>query len=394
MGPDSTLPPPALGRRAAAPKGEKIKLVADDKIRRVVLCSGKVYYDLYEEREKRGIDDIYLLRVEQLYPFPLKALVTSCRASRRPRWSGARKSRATWAPGPSSSPISNGCWSRPAPSSARALCRPPGFGRDRDRADVQASGAAESVPRRGARLTARERLYVPERADREKDDGDRNPGSDTGRIRNRSDHRPLVQEGGDAVAADEPLVELETDKVTVEVPAPAAGVLEEIRVKDGETVGVGALLGSIKEGAGGAKAAPAKASQEPASRTAETDQGRRRPRAGRAAFEGEPPRRRPASCAVGAQARAESGVTPRTSGHRQGRPRDQGRHAGRRSQAARSPRRPAQARAPSPADDAAREERVRMTRLRQTIATPPQGSAEHGRHAHDLQRGRHERGDA
>jgi 2-oxoglutarate dehydrogenase E1 component len=55
--------------------GEKIKLVADDKIRRVVLCTGKVYYDLYEEREKRGIDDIYLLRVEQLYPFPTKALV-------------------------------------------------------------------------------------------------------------------------------------------------------------------------------------------------------------------------------------------------------------------------------------------------------------------------------
>ncbi|HEY6861768.1 MAG TPA: 2-oxoglutarate dehydrogenase E1 component [Pseudolabrys sp.] len=55
---------------------EKIKLVADGEIRRVVMCSGKVYYDLYEEREKRGIDDIYLLRVEQLYPFPTKALVT------------------------------------------------------------------------------------------------------------------------------------------------------------------------------------------------------------------------------------------------------------------------------------------------------------------------------
>jgi 2-oxoglutarate dehydrogenase E1 component len=54
---------------------EKIKLVADDKIRRVVLCSGKVYYDLYEEREKRGIDDVYIMRVEQLYPVPLKALV-------------------------------------------------------------------------------------------------------------------------------------------------------------------------------------------------------------------------------------------------------------------------------------------------------------------------------
>ncbi|MBN8958485.1 MAG: 2-oxoglutarate dehydrogenase E1 component, partial [Rhizobiales bacterium] len=56
-------------------EGEKIKLVSDEKIRRVVLCTGKVYYDLYEEREKRGIDDIYLLRVEQLFPFPTKALV-------------------------------------------------------------------------------------------------------------------------------------------------------------------------------------------------------------------------------------------------------------------------------------------------------------------------------
>ncbi|MGY3619937.1 2-oxoglutarate dehydrogenase E1 component [Bradyrhizobium sp. USDA 10063] len=54
---------------------EKIKLQPDAKIRRVILCSGKVYYDLYEEREKRGIDDIYLLRIEQLYPVPLKALV-------------------------------------------------------------------------------------------------------------------------------------------------------------------------------------------------------------------------------------------------------------------------------------------------------------------------------
>jgi 2-oxoglutarate dehydrogenase E1 component len=54
---------------------DKITLVPDNKIRRVLLCSGKVYYDLYEEREKRGINDIYILRVEQLYPFPTKALV-------------------------------------------------------------------------------------------------------------------------------------------------------------------------------------------------------------------------------------------------------------------------------------------------------------------------------
>ena len=62
---------------------------------------------------------------------------------------------------------------------------------------------------------------------------------------------------GDAVKIDEPLVELETDKVTVEVPAPASGKLEKIHVTAGTTVNVGALLGSILEGAAGATAAPA-----------------------------------------------------------------------------------------------------------------------------------------
>src|ERR1700719_1643136 len=57
---------------------------------------------------------------------------------------------------------------------------------------------------------------------------------------------------GDAVAVDEPLVELETDKVTIEVPAPSAGTLGEISAKDGETVAVGALLGQINDGAAAA----------------------------------------------------------------------------------------------------------------------------------------------
>jgi 2-oxoglutarate dehydrogenase E1 component len=60
---------------AETARGGPITLAEDAEIRRVVLCSGKVYYDLYDEREKRGANDIYLLRVEQLYPFPLKALV-------------------------------------------------------------------------------------------------------------------------------------------------------------------------------------------------------------------------------------------------------------------------------------------------------------------------------
>ena len=71
-----------------------------------------------------------------------------------------------------------------------------------------------------------------------------------GEMRHRGDHRQWFKKPGDAVAVDEPLVELETDKVTIEVPAPAAGVLGEIAAKDGETVAVGALLGQIKEGAG------------------------------------------------------------------------------------------------------------------------------------------------
>ncbi|WP_274423452.1 2-oxoglutarate dehydrogenase complex dihydrolipoyllysine-residue succinyltransferase [Chelativorans sp. YIM 93263] len=66
---------------------------------------------------------------------------------------------------------------------------------------------------------------------------------------------------GDTIATDEPLVELETDKVTVEVPAPASGTLQEIAVEEGETVEVDALLGSIGEGEGKVAAQPQKAKQ-------------------------------------------------------------------------------------------------------------------------------------
>ncbi len=74
FGPDSTFHR-VLWDDAQALPDQKIKLVPDDKIRRVVLCTGKVYYDLYEAREKAGVDDIYLMRIEQLFPFPMKALV-------------------------------------------------------------------------------------------------------------------------------------------------------------------------------------------------------------------------------------------------------------------------------------------------------------------------------
>src|ERR1700675_2235089 len=72
------------------------------------------------------------------------------------------------------------------------------------------------------------------------------------------------KKAGDAVAVDEPLVELETDKVTIEVPAPSAGVLGEIAAKDGDTVAVGALLGQINQGAGAAPDRPPARSPAPA----------------------------------------------------------------------------------------------------------------------------------
>ncbi len=74
LGPDSTFHR-VLWDDAELHKDGPTQLVADEKIRRVVLCSGKVYFDLFEEREKRGITDVQILRIEQLYPVPVKALM-------------------------------------------------------------------------------------------------------------------------------------------------------------------------------------------------------------------------------------------------------------------------------------------------------------------------------
>jgi 2-oxoglutarate dehydrogenase E2 component (dihydrolipoamide succinyltransferase) len=169
------------------------------------------------------------------------------------------------------------------------------------------------------------------------------------------------KKAGDAVRADEPLVELETDKVTVEVPAPAAGVLEKILAKDGETVGVGAILGSITEGAGGAKAAPAKAAA-PAAKP--------EPAAPKPA----PAPQRPASPDMPLmpsvrKLAAESGVDPSTvSGSGKDGRVTKGDMLAATSSFTPSAPAPAVARAPAPKSDGEREERVRMTRLRQTIA--------------------------
>ncbi len=79
MGPDSSfhrvLWDDAEVREEKKPSFETIKLKPDDQIKRVVMCTGKVYYDLLDMREEEGLDDVYLMRVEQLYPFPARSLI-------------------------------------------------------------------------------------------------------------------------------------------------------------------------------------------------------------------------------------------------------------------------------------------------------------------------------
>jgi 2-oxoglutarate dehydrogenase E2 component (dihydrolipoamide succinyltransferase) len=172
---------------------------------------------------------------------------------------------------------------------------------------------------------------------------------------------------------DEPLVELETDKVTIEVPAPTAGTLGEIIAKDGETVAVGALLGQINDGAAAAKPAAAPAAARPAAPAAPPPVSFA-PAAPAPAAPKAPPADAPLAPSV-RKLSAESGIDATTvpGSGKDGRV-TKGDMLAAIEKAASAPmpvNQPAaavQVRAPSPADDAAREERVKMTRLRQTIA--------------------------
>ena len=158
---------------------------------------------------------------------------------------------------------------------------------------------------------------------------------------------------GDQVSADEMLCELETDKVSVEVPAPASGTLTEILAAEGATVQAGGKLAILSSGEGATAPATPKA-EEPAAP---------------AKSSGKDVEDAPAA----KKAMAEAGISRdqvQASG-RDGRvmKEDVARAAAAATQAPATAAAPAQApRAPSPAEDAAREERVKMTRLRQTIA--------------------------
>lgn len=147
---------------------------------------------------------------------------------------------------------------------------------------------------------------------------------------------------GEAVSAETPLCELETDKVSIEVPAPAAGALTEIVAKEGETVGLDALLAMFTEGAGEAAAPPEKEAP------VEVKPAEAAPAAAPAAAAPAAPAARSKSDVLAEAARGVPAKAP--------------------AAAAPSAASPAAPRAPSSAEDAAREERVRMSRLRQTIA--------------------------
>ncbi|MCR4519890.1 MULTISPECIES: 2-oxoglutarate dehydrogenase complex dihydrolipoyllysine-residue succinyltransferase [Bosea] len=168
---------------------------------------------------------------------------------------------------------------------------------------------------------------------------------------------------GEAVKADEPLVELETDKVTLEVNAPAAGVLGEIVAKEGDTVGVSALLGTIAEGGAAAAAAPApKAEAKPAAASAPAAEAPKAV-ATKAADSGPAVSRLAAESGVDPSKVAASGKDGRvTKGDMLAAIATGGAAAPAAAPA------PVAIRAPSAPDDGAREERVKMTKLRQTIA--------------------------
>jgi 2-oxoglutarate dehydrogenase E2 component (dihydrolipoamide succinyltransferase) len=175
------------------------------------------------------------------------------------------------------------------------------------------------------------------------------------------------KQAGEAVKADEPLVELETDKVTLEVNAPSAGVLSEITVKTGETVAVGALLGALSEGAGAAAPAAKKSEAPAAAATAPAP-------AASAPSTSMPPS--PAAAKIALDSRIDVNGVAGSGKRGQVLKGDVLAAAAAPPPAAAPPAAPVAPSAPTPVtlrapaipDDAAREERVRLTKLRQTIA--------------------------
>jgi hypothetical protein len=193
---------------------------------------GKVYYDLLAAAVRKASRTSRIVRLEQLYPFPTDEVAGRVPSIRTPRKSsGARKSRATRAPG-------TGCFAQHlgravgGEAEAALVARPasasPAVG-------YYAKHNAAENRHRSAFTAARVADPSPRQQLRQESHAYRSESSAVVRVRRRSHAGSLAQESREAVARDENLIDIETDKVVLETPAPDAGVLVKIIKGDGET---------------------------------------------------------------------------------------------------------------------------------------------------------------
>ena len=238
-------------------------------VRRVVFCSGKVYFDLLKARRKDGIRDVALVRIEQLYPFPSEEYEAILN-----RYPNARE--IVWC---QEEPQNQGAWyqirhrlqevlggRRQVLYAGRAPAAAPATGIARStkpsrRALIDAAlhaTATEDSARETTRLTGSRHR----RADTGSGSGRRPPGARDEKELNMTTEIRVPQlpesvadatlvawhkQPGDAISRDENLADLETDKVVLEVPAPLNGVVREIRIQSGTTVTSGQLLAVIEK---------------------------------------------------------------------------------------------------------------------------------------------------
>ena len=228
-----------------------------------MLCSGKLAYELMEARDEAGDLGVEIVRIEQLYPFPSEPLVKRLNAM-------PNLQELIWA---QEEPKNNGAWFFVEDLLEQCLtdCGHKGMRAQYAGRDASASPATGLAKRHAAEQAAVIAAAL----------GHSSPGSDA-RLPRRTIRDKMatdvqvptlgesITEGtlaqwlkkpGDAVAEDEPIASLETDKVSVEVPSPVAGVLAEQLVKEGDNVAVGAVIARVDQGASAAPS-PAKAAAD------------------------------------------------------------------------------------------------------------------------------------
>ena len=223
-------------------------------VTRVVFCSGKVYFDLLEARRADEARNVAIVRIEQLYPFPAEDY-----AAALAHYPNVRE--IVWC---QEEPQNQGAWYQirhrlqDSLKASRCCCiragarpppRPPAYRKCTRRSSTGWS-PPRSRPRRRNSPHARPPGCAPPAAPgRSHEHDDRSSCAATARVGGRCHARGLAKQPGDAVDRDENLVDLETDKVVLEVPAPASGVLRELKAKNGATVTGGQILAVIEEGA-------------------------------------------------------------------------------------------------------------------------------------------------